>query len=411
MFFDQPTEKSELKPRTLCVDLKGSEALHVLRAPRKALSLETLPSETEIPNWGGKTVTIVKEAPVEMEKDFFPPLPYPFPPSSCYQLRERADAFTNFSEGHDIPKDQWDSIIDSSRRLLESCDHLQGALFFVDADSGFGGMGSDFLDEWKDESRVPVVTMAWAPQIPSRHPRDTFKVPQVINNALSLFKLSERSALYFPLQNPSSSSFPQLSNYNETNSFHSSAIIAAASTTAFLPCRLRQRSVHLSDLLSPPVKVPVGTLRVSLPVPWDPSSLGGVKELPGEPLGAGGNLQVSPWTANVVLRGFSSKLSNEFSQKVPQLLNSPVTTTIVDCHLPTKSPFPPLVETNELSVLTQMNVSREATDFLEESIDLFRRVNQHSASPLYCSDFETYDEYLDISNSLETIADSYKPED
>ena len=54
--------------------------------------------------------------------------------------------------------DEADTYLEGLRFQLEHADRAQGFQVFVDIDSGFGGFAEKFLDEVKEECRLPVLS-------------------------------------------------------------------------------------------------------------------------------------------------------------------------------------------------------------------------------------------------------------
>eukprot|EP01134_Creolimax_fragrantissima_P004070 CFRG4070T1 len=95
-----------------------------------------------------------------------------------------------------------DTLENNLHFFLEECDHLQGYQVLVDTDDAFGGLCVEVLDLLIDEhGKKPVVTYATTPLVHESESTSFIEYADraVLNNALSLQRLYDCSAMYVPL--------------------------------------------------------------------------------------------------------------------------------------------------------------------------------------------------------------------
>ena len=153
-----------------------------------------------------------------------------------------------------------DDFTDKIRNYIEECDNCQGFQTIFDVVDGFSGLSLKCLEYLEDEYSKSILAL---PVIPPKvkdftHADEaTSDSIRVINTAFSYAKLSEFSSLFVPLSTMSRGwrsvdeprQLPHV-NYDPTNFYHSSAVLATFIDTMSLRYRLREQTTFLSGFCS-----------------------------------------------------------------------------------------------------------------------------------------------------------------
>ncbi|KAG0321079.1 mtDNA inheritance, partitioning of the mitochondrial organelle [Dissophora globulifera] len=152
----------------------------------------------------------------------------------------------------------------------------------ADVLDGWGGFAASYLEQLREEyPKATVVTYGLSDV--SMGKRSTLRERQTlaVNETLAMSNLSRLSSLYVPVRSPTQSmlsadGWSKNLKLSPTNRYHTSAFISAGIDSALLPCRLRQGSTLMADLvgaLNWRNITNIGTLSVGLPFPFGGKSL------------------------------------------------------------------------------------------------------------------------------------------
>jgi hypothetical protein len=187
------------------------------------------------------------------------------------------DAFDKYYYGTGVMQDasQREDLIDQIRHFVEECDSPQGFHVFSDIDNGFGGVGSVVIDEMHDVfGNLPVSTFGVSP-----YENNTMTQEQRhINTVLSHTSLAQASTMYIPIitGNWPVNRLNTTLTYDVKNSYHTSAIIAAAidGVTSCYRTFARNGDMHTTALLHcPTLNMNICAIRTSFPTDVAPALL------------------------------------------------------------------------------------------------------------------------------------------
>ncbi|KAK1267944.1 hypothetical protein QJS04_geneDACA006536 [Acorus gramineus] len=168
-------------------------------------------------------------------------------PRSLYELHgswTEVQTFDNYGIGREVFAGglQGEELNERLRFFIEECDHIQGIQFIVDDSGGFSSVAADFMENIADDyASMPVLLYA------ARHPGAYMdllsrkqSISRMLHDAVSLSKLSSLCKLLMPIGLPSltESKLSTFLHIEDTKTYHSSAVYAAALHSACLPFRM-----------------------------------------------------------------------------------------------------------------------------------------------------------------------------
>ncbi|XP_058442908.1 protein misato [Malaya genurostris] len=177
--------------------------------------------------------------------------------------------------------DVQEQFTDKIRQYVEECDQCQGFQLLFDCVDGFTGVAIKTLEYIQDEyGKASLVFPVFPPkQLNYKNADETMSTSiRVINIALAFSELIERCSLFIPLSTMEQCwrdtakpcIFPNIS-YDETNFYHTSALLATFLDTASLRYRLKNHSSenYLASLCSElsPYGRKMAAAGLSLPFP------------------------------------------------------------------------------------------------------------------------------------------------
>ncbi|PFH48792.1 hypothetical protein AMATHDRAFT_64624 [Amanita thiersii Skay4041] len=154
------------------------------------------------------------------------------------------DLFARFNEETSLMED-------SFRQLLEESDYFQGLHVVNDVDT-FGGFTNALLTAFRDEfSKMPTLTIPLlSSALPTWTGTNTQATTMIINEALYLRSLSEISSMNLPILDPSywqSDQWSHLVNFDNHNTYQTSAILSTLLETSTFPLRLSNARADLAS--------------------------------------------------------------------------------------------------------------------------------------------------------------------
>ncbi|CRL04367.1 CLUMA_CG017460, isoform A [Clunio marinus] len=175
-----------------------------------------------------------------------------------YERKDEVSTLDTFTAGSQLFETPFfeDDFCDNIRSFMEECNHSQGFQTFFDCIDGFSGVALKCMEHLEDEYSKPIFAIPLFPcivknfQFADEAMSDSIRM---INIASSFAKLSEHSNLFTPLSTMGRAwrtideprKFPSL-NYDPSNIYHSSAILATFMDTMSLKYRLKDSSLLCS---------------------------------------------------------------------------------------------------------------------------------------------------------------------
>lgn len=188
----------------------------------------------------------------------------------------RHDSPVDIYNGEKFSTKEREDYLDRLRLTFEDCDHLEGLQMFVDADTIFGPLAVELLDDIRDDlGKVqnmifPLFSSGGASI--GQTDLDTRRI-RSINRAITLSALRSSSSLILPLDSTiwrSKISFPVLDTLDLSNLYHTSAIIASTIDSLTLPFRAQENGLtwrQYIDSLVPSSSANFGLVSTCIPMP------------------------------------------------------------------------------------------------------------------------------------------------
>lgn len=174
-------------------------------------------------------------------------------PSSLHMLSQlQRDSAQDVFASDIMTTDEKEDYIDHTRQAFEACDSLEGLQVFIDADTSFGAIGVDILDNIKDDLGrtrfIAVPILSTFGESIGQTVTDTIRIRR-LNRALTLSSLRSMASLVLPFDpscwtiSSKTSSFSHLPSLLPNNLHQLSAILASTFDSLSLPYRSTEDGV------------------------------------------------------------------------------------------------------------------------------------------------------------------------
>ncbi|KAG6005507.1 hypothetical protein E4U21_007901 [Claviceps maximensis] len=165
-----------------------------------------------------------------------------------FELDSSIRPFESFSMGTELfsSLDKEQDIVDRDwRPFVEECDLMQGMQVFTSLDDAWGGFGSSYLEQLRDEYPKSCIWV-WGAQSPMTGvPREKRQL-RTANVAQSLYQGYSQASIVVPLALPDDTLSAPLSRLDQSSPWHTSALFAAMAESALIPTRLKDGQGHVS---------------------------------------------------------------------------------------------------------------------------------------------------------------------
>ncbi|KAG5942482.1 hypothetical protein E4U53_007246 [Claviceps sorghi] len=165
-----------------------------------------------------------------------------------YELHSSIRPFESFSMGTELfsSLNREQDIVDRDwRPFVEECDLMQGMQVFTSLDDAWGGFGSSYLQQLRDEYPKSCIWV-WASQSPTTGVVREKRQLRMANVAQSLHEGYSQASILVPLAVPPEASSASLPRLDRTSAWHTSALFGAMTESALIPTRLRDAAGHVS---------------------------------------------------------------------------------------------------------------------------------------------------------------------
>ncbi|KAG6013390.1 hypothetical protein E4U43_007309 [Claviceps pusilla] len=170
-----------------------------------------------------------------------------------FELHSSIRPFESFSMGTELfsSLDKEQDIVDRDwRPFVEECDLMQGMQVFTALDDAWGGFGSSYLEQLRDEYPKSCIWV-WGAQSPMTGvPREKRQL-RMANTAQSLCQGYSQASILVPLALPDETSSGPLPRLDRSSPWHISALFAAMAESALIPTRLKDHiggQVSMGDM-------------------------------------------------------------------------------------------------------------------------------------------------------------------
>ena len=166
-----------------------------------------------------------------------------------YELGSTIMPFEMWESGDELfnKLDKEQDVLDRDiRAWTEECDQIQGFQIFLEADDAWGGFGSKYVDNLRDEYGKTAIWI-WGLEEEAGLGERTKQLLRATNTAKTLQDIATQASMYVPLTVPSQH-LPSYLHVDLKSQWQLSGLLSLAVESMTLPSRLRPQNGHRGSL-------------------------------------------------------------------------------------------------------------------------------------------------------------------